>query len=82
VLRAPAAAATVVAAPWLIEQLLPDQVQAHHWSRLLYLFATTQGRDADWTANRFTLVATSMLLIAGAWLLLGRGERLLSGESE
>jgi hypothetical protein len=82
VLRAPAAAATVVAAPWLIEQLLPDQVQAHHWSRLLYLFATTQGRDADWTANRFTLLATSMLLIAGAWLLLGRGERLLFGESE
>jgi hypothetical protein len=57
-------------------------VQAHHWSRLLYLFATTEGRDADWAANRFTLIATAMLLIAGAWLLLGRGERLLSGESE
>jgi hypothetical protein len=82
VLRAPAAAATVVTAPWLLEQLLPDRLQAYHWSRLLYLFATTGGRDADWGANRFALLASAVLLAAGAWLLLGRTERLLGGESE
>jgi hypothetical protein len=82
VLRAPAAAATAVTAPWLVEQLLPDQVQAHRWSRLLYLFATTGGRDADWAPNRLVLLATAALLAAGAWQLLGRTERLLDGEPE
>jgi hypothetical protein len=82
VLRAPAAAATAVTAPWLLEQLLPGQVQAHHWSRLLYLFATTAGRDGDWVPNRFVLLTTAALLAAGAWLLLGRTERLLAGEPE
>jgi len=81
VLRGPAAAATVVTAPWLLEQLLPDQLQAHQWSRLLYLFATTGGRDADWGPNRFVLLASSVPLAAGAWLLLGQTQRLLGGET-
>jgi hypothetical protein len=81
-LRTPAAAATVVVAPWLAEQLLPAEVQAHHWSRLLYLFATTEGDNADWTANRFTLLGCAVPLLAAGWLLLSRPERLLIGKSE
>ncbi|HEY2670635.1 MAG TPA: hypothetical protein VGJ07_09700 [Rugosimonospora sp.] len=81
-LRSPAAAAAVAAAPWLADQVLPDQVQAHHWSRLLYLFATTEGRDADWEPNRLVLLGSSVALVTVAWILLGRPERLLGGEAE
>lgn len=81
-LRAPAAAAAVVVAPWLAEQLLAPQVQAHPWSRLLYLFATTEGGDADWLANRAALIGCAVPLLAAGWLLLSRPERLLTGESE
>jgi hypothetical protein len=82
VLRSPGAAATVVLTPWLLEQLLPDQVGAHRWSRMLYLFATTGGNGAEWMTNRLILLATAVVLAAAAWLLLGRGARLLGGDSE
>jgi hypothetical protein len=82
VLRVPAAAATVVVGPWLAEQVLPGQVQAHQWSRLLNLFATTAGPDRDWGADRFMLIATAVLMTGAGWLLLGRPERLLLGETE
>jgi hypothetical protein len=80
-LRSPAAAATLLVALWICEQLMTRDIQAHRWSRLLYLFATSQGRvPSEWTANRLTLLATSLLMVWAGWLLLGDGERMLAGE--
>lgn len=82
VFRGPAAAGGLVAACWIFQQLFADAVQEHHWSRLLYLFATTRGAvPADWTANRLTLIGAAGVLGVLAWLLLGRTERLL-GEAD
>jgi hypothetical protein len=82
VFRGPAAAGSLVAACWIVEQVFAGAVQEHAWSRLFYLFATTRGAvPEDWTANRLTLVAAALALGALGWLLLGRGERLLRGEA-
>ncbi|HVQ93561.1 MAG TPA: hypothetical protein VMU51_21160 [Mycobacteriales bacterium] len=82
VFRGPAAAGGLVAVLWMIEQILTEAVQQHQWSRLLYLFATSQGTvPADWTGNRLTLVATAIVLGIAAWLLLGGTERLVRGEA-
>jgi hypothetical protein len=79
-LRNPAAASGLIAGVWILEQVLADAVQAHYWSRLLYLFASTRGAAAeDWAANRLTLVASAICLAGIAWPLLGRPERLLRG---
>lgn len=79
-LRNPAAASGLVAGVWILQQVLAGPVQEHHWSRLLYLFASTRGTvPADWAANRLTLVASAICLAGIAWLLLGRPERLLRG---
>lgn len=81
--RGPAAAGGVVAICWIFQQLFAGAVQQHHWSRLLYLFASTRGTvPADWAANRITLIVLAAVLTAGAWLLLGRNERLLLAVAE
>lgn len=81
--RAPAAAGGLVAICWVFQQLFAGAAQEQHWSRLLYLFATTRGAvPADWTANRLTLIGVAAVLAALAWLLLGRSERLLQGVTE
>ncbi|GLH98730.1 hypothetical protein [Phytohabitans aurantiacus] len=81
--RGPAAAGGLVAIFWIFQQMFADRVQEQGWSRQLYLFATTRGAvPADWTANRITLIAVSIVLGALAWLLLGRTERLIQGVTE
>jgi hypothetical protein len=50
---------------------------------MLYLFATIRGSvPEDWTGNRLTLLGTAIVLGIAAWLLLGRAERLVSGEAQ
>ena len=81
--RGPAAAGGLVAVLWLVQLLFAGTVQEHRWARLLYLFATNQGTvPADWLGNRVTLVATGIALGLAGWLLLGRTERLVGGETE
>ncbi|BCB73739.1 hypothetical protein GCM10022251_14370 [Phytohabitans flavus] len=81
--RGPAAAGSLIAAVWIVQQVFPSAFQDQAWSRLLYLFATTRGAVSDeWTANRLTLVATALAFGVVGWLLLGRTERLLRGEAE
>ncbi|WP_030442343.1 hypothetical protein [Actinoplanes subtropicus] len=74
-LRAPAAAAAVVAGLWLFEQVAPDWVPSP-----LLLFATTRPFTGDWTVNRIVLLASAAVLLAAAWPLLGRAQWLLAGE--
>jgi hypothetical protein len=82
-LRGPAAAAGLVGVCWIFQQVFAGPAQEQHWSRLLYLFATTRGTvPADWTANRLTLIGAAGVLGALAWLLLGRTERLLRAVAE
>jgi hypothetical protein len=82
-LRSAAAAGGLVAMLWVLEQIFADAVQEHRWSRLLYLFATTRGTvPADWAGNRLTLVVTAIAFGVAGWLLLGRTERLVQGETE
>jgi hypothetical protein len=82
-LRNPAAASGLIAGVWILEQILADAVQAHYWSRLLYLFASTRGAvPEEWGANRLTLVASAICLAGAAWLLLGRAERLVRGAAQ
>jgi hypothetical protein len=69
--RAPAPAAGVVAVLWVL------QVLRGSWIRPLYLFATTRGTPDGWVLNRISLLATACALLAAAWLLLGRTERLV-----
>ena len=83
VFRGPAAASGLVAVLWIFEQIFAGAVQEHWWSRMLYLFATIRGAvPADWTANRLALLATAIVPGIAAWLLLGRIERLVQGETE
>lgn len=83
VFRAPAAAGGLIAVLWILEQLFAGVLQEHRWSRMLYLFATIRGSvPEDWTGNRLTLLATAIVLGIAAWLLLGRAERLVSGEAQ
>jgi len=81
--RGPAAAGGLITTLWLLDQVLASALQEQYWQRLLYLFATTRGAvPGDWAANRFTLLVAALAFGAVAWLLLGRGERLLRGEAE
>jgi hypothetical protein len=83
VFRGPAAAGGLVAVLWMLEQIFTGAVQEYWWSRMLYLFATIRGAvPADWLGNRLILVATAIVLGIAAWLLLGRIERLVGGETE
>lgn len=82
-LRSVAAATSIVALVWTLEQAFAAILQQDTWSRMLFLFATTRGAvPADWLANRMTLVASALVLAALAWPLLGSCERLLGGEVE
>lgn len=82
VLRSAAAAGGLVATVWIFEQIFADVAQEQRWSRLLYPFATTRGTvAADWAENRITLLIAATVFGALGWLLLGRTERLLHGET-
>ncbi|WP_152990441.1 hypothetical protein [Sphaerimonospora mesophila] len=77
------AATTTVAFVWITEQVATETLQSVPASRLFYLFATMRGTvPGDWTANRVVLLCTAVPLIAAAWPLLGRPERILGGEKE
>ncbi|WP_067170079.1 hypothetical protein [Microtetraspora niveoalba] len=77
------AATTTVALVWVVEQVVAGPLQGSLPSRLLYLFATTRGTvPDDWTANRVVLLCTAAVLVAAAWPLLGRAERVLGGDKE
>jgi len=79
----PALATSVIAALWFFDLAAGGLLQQHRWSRLLYLFATTRGTvEADWTANRLTLVAAGAAMTSAGWLLLRRPSRLLTKEAE
>jgi hypothetical protein len=79
-LRSPAAAGGLVAAVWLVEQLMAGAMQEWVGSRLVYLFATTRGSGDDWLANRLTLLASGAALLVAGWFVLARAERLVRGE--
>jgi hypothetical protein len=82
VLRSPAASAGLLAIGWLLEEVKHDSFLETAGLRPLFLFATTFAPGAPfWGANRVALLASSLLLVAAWWLLLGRPERLLKGES-
>jgi len=79
----PATATSAVAALWFFDLAAGGLLQEHRWSRLLYLFATTRGTvEADWTANRLTLLAAGAAMTTAGWLLLRRPSRLLTKEAE
>ena len=79
----PASATSVVVALWFFDLAAGSLLQEHRWSRLLYLFATTRGTvEADWTANRLTLLAAGAAMTSAGWLLLRRPSRLLTKEAE
>jgi hypothetical protein len=79
----PAAATSAVVALWFFDMAAGGLLQDHRWSRLLYLFATTRGTvEADWTANRVTLIAAGAAMTSAGWLLLRRPSRLLTKEAE
>ncbi|MFG1920392.1 hypothetical protein [Cryptosporangium sp. NPDC048952] len=83
VFRSPGAAGALVTTLWAIQQFFAGAAQEHLPGRLLYLFATTRGAAPDdWTANRLTLLGAAAALIALAFVVLGRSERLISGEDE
>ncbi|WP_460399380.1 hypothetical protein [Actinophytocola sediminis] len=79
-LRSPAAAGGLVAAVWLVQQLLADAMRDWTPTQLMYLFATTRGSDVDWLANRLVLLASGVALLVAGWLVLARAERLVRGE--
>ncbi|MCG5221050.1 hypothetical protein [Streptosporangium sp. KLBMP 9127] len=82
-LRNSAAAGSVVAFVWTLEQVVAGPLQENVVSRLLYLFATTRGAASEgWAGNRLTLLATALLLVLAAWFLLHDPERVLEGEPE
>ncbi|WP_406318779.1 hypothetical protein OHA77_15315 [Streptosporangium sp. NBC_01639] len=82
-LRNTAAATSLIAFLWVLEQVLSSAMQESTAPRLLHLFATTRGTaPGDWLPNRLTLLATALLLAAAAWPLLGNAERILGGETE
>jgi hypothetical protein len=79
----PAVATVVISSLWVFEFAAVGPLQEHRWSRLLYLFATTRGTvEADWTANRLTLLAAGVAMTAAGWLLLRHPTRLLTKEAE
>jgi hypothetical protein len=79
----PAVATVVISSLWVFEYAAVGPLQEHRWSRLLYLFATTRGTvEADWTANRLTLLAAGIAMTAAGWLLLRHPSRLLTKEAE
>lgn len=80
--RSIALATTLVAAVWLIEQLLAHHFAATAWARPFYLFATTRlDLGDDWLPNRLALIASGTVFAAtAATLLLRRPHRLLSEE--
>ncbi|HEV8372989.1 MAG TPA: hypothetical protein VGR68_07280 [Actinomycetota bacterium] len=79
----PAVATVVVSSLWVFEFAAVGPLQEHRWSRLLYLFATTRGTvEADWTANRLTLLAAGIAMTTAGWLLLRHPSRLLTKEAE
>lgn len=81
-LRSPAAAAGLLAIGWLLEEVKHDSFLETAALRPLFLFATTFAPGASfWLANRLALLGSSLLLVTAWWLLLGRPERLLKGES-
>lgn len=81
--RSPAAAGGLVTTWWIVQQVFPGLLQGRDWTRPLYLFATTRGSvPEDWTTNRVTLLVTAVVLGGLGWVLLGRPERLLRGETE
>ncbi|MBL7258610.1 hypothetical protein [Paractinoplanes lichenicola] len=81
--RSPGAAGALVTTVWAIQQFFAGLAQQHLPGRMLYLFATTRGADpADWTANRLTLIAVAVALVALALVVLGRSERLISEDDE
>lgn len=81
-LRSPAAGAGLLAIGWLLEEVKHDSFLETAGLRPFFLFATTFAPGASfWLANRLALIGASLLLVATWWLLLGRPERLLKGES-
>ena len=81
-LRSPAASAGLLAIGWLLEEVKHDSFLETAGLRPLFLFATTFAPGAPfWGANRLALLGSSVLLLAAWWLLLGRPELLLQGES-
>jgi hypothetical protein len=83
VLRSPGGAGALVTSVWAIQQFFAGSAQEHLAGRLLYLFATTRGAvPGEWTANRLTLIGAAAVLIALAFVVLGRSERLIGGEDE
>jgi hypothetical protein len=79
----PALATSAVAALWFFDLAAGGLLQQHRWSRLLYLFATTRGTvEADWAANRLTLLAAGAAMTSAGWLLLRHPSRLLTREAE
>ena len=80
--RSPAAAGAVVTSLWTFQQLFAGLTQQHFEGRVLYLLATTRGAvPGDWTANRLTLLAVAGGLVALAFVVLARKERLI-GEGD
>jgi hypothetical protein len=79
----PALATSVVVIGWLFDWAATVLWQRASWGWRLELFATTQATpDRYWMANRVTLLAAGGVMTFGAWLLLGRPERLLTKETQ
>ncbi len=75
-------AGATVAGLWLVQDLSGQWFTSHQWTRLLYLFAADDHSvpAAWWWANRLTLLAAGMLLVAFAAVMLSaRQEQVLAG---
>jgi hypothetical protein len=77
-LRGAPAASALVASLWLFELVIGEVFERARWLELTYLFATTRSPEAGfWLGNRLMLLVSAALLATGAWILLGRPDRLL-----
>jgi hypothetical protein len=77
VLCNPAVAGGLVAAVWILEQVMAGTMQGHPVTRPLHLFATTLGDGHQWLTNRIVLLVTGMAMLGAAWPVLARAERLV-----
>lgn len=79
-LRSRAASTAILGGMWVSSNLVTVFYLPSDWSHLWMLFATTHSPGADfWLANRLTITLTSLLILVGVWLLLGRTEALVGG---
>lgn len=73
-------AAAGVAVIWVGQQAYKPWFAAHSWTHRWYLFPDTRSgvvANADWAANRLTLLAVGLITLAATWLVLANTERLL-----